>query len=248
MRPARVLLGVTGCIGAYKACEVLRGLQKAQCEVRVVMTQAATRFVGPATFEALSGSAVLQDLFSHPSDPIAHISLTSWADLFVVAPATANILAKAAAGIADDALSSALLAADSPILMAPAMNARMWHNAATRHNVQLLKERGIHFVQPEEGRLACGDIGEGKLAEVDSIVAAALDLLARPQASGKLRGKRLVVTAGPTHEAIDPVRYIANASSGKMGYAVARAAQAAGAEVTLVSGPVHIAAPRASNW
>ena len=240
-RPARVLVGVSGCVAAYKACEVVRGLQKAGCELRVVLTEHAERFVGRASFDALTGAPTLTDLFAYPGSAIPHIELSGWADLVLVAPATANVLAKMAHGLADDALSSTLLATEAPVLVAPAMNTRMWRNPATQANVACLRARGVQVIEPAAGRLACGDVGEGKLATVDDIVAAALAALVPPELP--LAGKRVVITAGPTHEAIDPVRFIANASSGKMGYALARAAHAAGAQVTLVSGPVALAAP-----
>ena len=240
-RAPRVLVGVSGCIAAYKACEVVRGLQKAGCEVRVAMSPHATQFVGAATFDALTGAPTLTDLFAYPGSAIPHIELSDWADLALVVPATANLLAKMAHGLADDALSSTLLACACSVLVAPAMNTRMWRNPATQANLRTLRERGVRVVEPEAGRLACGEVGEGKLAAVDDVVQAALDALA--PAPQPLRGKRVVITAGPTHEAIDPVRFIANASSGKMGYALARAARDAGAQVTLVSGPVALAEP-----
>ncbi|MDO4428905.1 MAG: bifunctional phosphopantothenoylcysteine decarboxylase/phosphopantothenate--cysteine ligase CoaBC [Atopobiaceae bacterium] len=236
---SRVLLAVCGGIAAYKACEVLRGLQKAGCEVRVTMTDDATRFVGAATFEALSGSPVATSLYDYPGSAIPHIELAEWADVAVVAPATANVMAKMACGIADDCLTTTLLACSCPVLVAPGMNVHMWRNAATQANVATLRERGVRFVGPDSGRLACGDVGEGKLAGVDEMVAAALALLAPRD----LVGLRVLVDAGPTHEAIDPVRYIANRSTGKMGYAIAAAAAWRGAEVTLVSGPTSLATP-----
>ena len=236
---SRVLLAVCGGIAAYKACEVLRGLQKAGCEVRVTMTEDATRFVGAATIEALSGSPVATSLYDYPGSAIPHIELAEWADVAVVVPATANALAKMACGIADDCLTTTLLACACPVLVAPGMNVHMWRNAATQANVATLRERGVCFVGPDSGRLACGEVGEGKLAGVDEIVAAALALLAPRD----LAGLRVLVDAGPTHEAIDPVRYIANRSTGKMGYAIAAAAARRGAEVTLVSGPTSLATP-----
>ena len=236
---SHVLLAVCGGIAAYKACEVLRGLQKAGCEVRVTMTEDATRFVGAATFKALSGSPVATSLYDYPGSAIPHIELAEWADAAVVAPATANVLAKMACGIADDCLTTTLLACACPVLVAPGMNVHMWRNAATQSNVATLRERGVRFVGPDSGRLACGEVGEGKLAGVDEIVAAALALLAPRD----LAGLRVLVDAGPTHEAIDPVRYIANRSTGKMGYAIAEAAARRGAEVTLVSGPTSLATP-----
>ena len=240
-RRPRVLLAVCGGIAAYKACEVLRGLQKAGCEVRVTMTADAEKFVGAATFEALSGAPVATSLYGHPGSAIPHIDLAEWADAAVVVPATANVMAKMACGIADDCLTTTLLACWGccPVLVAPGMNVHMWQNPATQANVAALRERGVRFAGPDSGRLACGDVGEGKLAPVDQIVAAALALLAPRD----LAGLRVLVNAGPTHEAIDPVRYIANRSTGKMGFAIAEAAARRGAEVTLVSGPCALATP-----
>lgn len=240
-RRPRVLLAVCGGIAAYKACEVLRGLQKAGCEVRVTMTADAERFVGAATFEALSGAPVATSLYGHPASAIPHIDLAEWADAAVVVPATANVMAKMACGIADDCLTTTLLACWGccPVLVAPGMNVHMWQSPATQANVAALRERGVRFAGPDSGRLACGDVGEGKLAPVDQIVAAALALLAPRD----LAGLRVLVNAGPTHEAIDPVRYIANRSTGKMGYALAEAAARRGAEVTLVSGPCALVTP-----
>lgn len=240
-RRPRVLLAVCGGIAAYKACEVLRGLQKAGCEVRVTMTADAEKFVGAATFEALSGAPVATSLYGHPGSAIPHIDLAEWADAAVVVPATANVMAKMACGIADDCLTTTLLACWGccPVLVAPGMNVHMWQNPATQANVAALRERGVRFAGPDSGRLACGDVGEGKLAPVDQIVAAALALLAPRD----LAGLRVLVNAGPTHEAIDPVRYIANRSTGKMGFALAEAAARRGAEVTLVSGPCALATP-----
>ena len=235
----RVLLAVCGGIAAYKACEVLRALQKSGCEVRVTMTEDATRFVGPVTFEALSGAPVATSLYDYPGSAIPHISLAEWADVAVVVPATANVLAKMACGIADDCLTTTLLACACPVLVAPGMNVHMWQNPATQANVSTLRERGVRFVGPDSGRLACGEVGEGKLASVDEVVEAALALLAPRD----LAGLRVLVNAGPTHEAIDPVRYIANRSTGKMGYAIAAAAAQRGAEVTLVSGPTSLVTP-----
>ena len=231
----RVALFVTGGIAAYKACEVLRGLQKGGCDVRVCMSANATKLVGPTTFEALSGHHVTLGIFGDGETPIPHIELSEWADLALVCPATANVIAKMAAGIADDAVSTTLVACSCPVVVAPAMNVHMWQNPATQANVKTLVSRGVQVVGPATGRLACGDVGAGKLEDVSVIVAAAL---ARVRAHGSLAGKRVVITAGPTHEPIDPVRYLSNASSGKMGCALAQAAAAHGAEVTLVSGPV----------
>ena len=226
-RGPHVLLAVCGGIAAYKACEVLRGLQKAGCDVRVTMTEDAERFVGVTTFEALSGAPVATSLYEYPGSAIPHIELAEWADAAVVVPATANVMAKMACGIADDCLSTT------------GMNVHMWQNPATQANAATLRERGVSFVGPDSGRLACGEVGEGKLAGVDEIVEAALALLVPRD----LEGLRLLVNAGPTHEAIDPVRYIANRSTGKMGYAIAAAATRRGAEVTLVSGPTSLPTP-----
>ena len=238
-RGPHVLLAVCGGIAAYKACEVLRGLQKAGCDVRVTMTEDAERFVGVTTFEALSGAPVATSLYEYPGSAIPHIDLAEWADAAVVVPATANVMAKMACGIADDCLSTTLLACACPVLVAPGMNVHMWQNPATQANAATLRERGVSFVGPDSGRLACGEVGEGKLAGVDEIVEAALALLVPRD----LEGLRLLVNAGPTHEAIDPVRYIANRSTGKMGYAIAAAAVRRGAKVTLVSGPTSLPTP-----
>lgn len=236
-----VCLAVPGGIAAYKACEVVRELQRADCDVRVVMSADAERFVGATTFEALSKHPVADDLYAFPESPIPHVFLADWADLMLVVPATGNVMAKMAAGIADDCLSTTLLAAHCPVLVAAAMNVHMWKNPATQANVRTLVSRGVDFVMPETGMLACGDVGEGKLAPVAGIASAALKLL--DGRGHDLAGRSLVVSAGPTHEAIDPVRYIANASTGKMGYAIAARAAARGAEVVLVSGPTALQAP-----
>ena len=243
----RVLLCVCGGIAAYKACEVLRGLQKAGCEVRVAMTADAERFVGKSTFEALTRHAVADDLYAYPETFIPHVDLAEWADLALVVPATANIMAKMACGLADNCVSAALLAAACPVMVAPGMNVHMWQNAATQSNVKVLQERGVKFVLPVEGRLACGDVGAGKLADVQTIVDAALAELSNEPQVKDLLATRILITAGPTHEAIDPVRYIANSSTGKMGYAIARAAIARGAQVVLVSGPVAIEPPQGAS-
>lgn len=240
---SNVLVCVSGGIAAYKACELVRSLQKAGCAVRVAMTKAACEFVGPITFEALTHEKVLVDLFEENDDPIAHITFSDWADVAVVCPATGNVMAKMVAGIADDALTATLLACDCPVLVAPAMNVRMWKNAATQANVQVLRDRGVHVVMPDTGLLACGDIGEGKLAPVEDIANAVLQVAKGASRPQDLAGKTIVINAGPTREAIDPVRFIANASTGKMGYAIATEALARGAKVRLVSGPVSIEAP-----
>ncbi len=238
---ATVVLGVTGCIGAYKACEVLRELQKRDVDVQVVMTEAATRFVSPLTFEALSRHAVFTDQFAlgEQSD-IRHISLADAADLLLVAPATANSLAKFARGIADDALSTLYTATTAPVVVAPAMNVNMFDHPAVTENLEILRSRGVRIVEPGAGYLACGWLGKGRLAEVPEIVEAALVALARRR---DLAGETVLVTAGPTVEDIDPVRFLSNRSSGRMGYRVAEAARDRGARVILVSGPTALSAP-----
>lgn len=238
--PKTVLVCVTGCIAAYKSCEIVRGLQKAGVRVKVCMTEHATSFVGPTTFRALTREEVAVDLFDNPSDPIHHISLAKEPDVVLVAPATANVVAKIAHGEADDLLTTTVLATDAPVVVAPAMNVGMWQASVTQGNIAALEARGYDIVRPATGYLACGDTGEGKLAEVEDIVARTLVAL---ETSNMLAGERVLVTAGGTHEAIDPVRFIGNHSSGKMGYALARAARAMGAEVTLVSGLTNLSIP-----
>jgi phosphopantothenoylcysteine decarboxylase/phosphopantothenate--cysteine ligase len=242
---ALVALGVTGGIGAYKAVEVVRGLQKRGHEVVAVMTHAATRFVGPITFEAITRRRVITDQFDEGMNAdIEHIALASTIDLLLIAPATANIIAKLANGIADDFLSTLYTATRAPLLVAPAMNTLMFEHEAVRRNLDTLAARGVRFVEPGEGYLACGWIGKGRLAEPDEIVAAAEAVL-RPE--GPLRGQRVLVTAGPTYEDVDPVRFIGNRSSGRMGYAIAAEAARRGALVTLVTGPTTIAVPAVSE-
>jgi len=232
---------VTGCIAAYKAIEVMRGLQKAGIPVQVILTRAARRFVAPLTFEALSAQSVITGMFRREENQkIQHIRVAQEIQLLAVVPATANILGKFAHGIADDALTTLYLSCPAPVLIAPAMNVVMWSHPAVRANVALLKARGNHFVNPEEGDLACGMQGEGRLAAVETIVARALELL---NFSQQLKGMKVLVTAGPTVEDLDPVRFISNRSSGKMGYAVAQAARLRGAQVRLVSGPTSLLPP-----
>lgn len=235
-----VLLGVTGCIAAYKSCEIVRGLQKAGVRVKVVMTEHATEFVGPTTFRALTHETVAVGLFDDPTDPIHHVSLAQEADAFLIAPCTANVIAKIANGLADDLLTTTALATTAPLVIAPAMNVNMYENGATRYNIGKLHIRGVRIIEAGNGYLACGDVGKGRLADVEDIVAATLDELGVKR---DLSGRRILITAGPTIEPIDPVRYISNHSSGKTGYAIARAAALRGADVTLVSGPVSIPAP-----
>ena len=238
---AFVGLGVTGGIGAYKSVEVARLLQKRGHRVQAVMTRNARRFIGPLTFEAITREPVITSTFAPGANAnIEHIALASTIDLLLVAPATANSLAKFAHGLADDFLSALYLATRAPVLLAPAMNTNMWDHAATQANVATLRARGVNFVDPGEGYLACGWVGAGRLAEPDAIVASAEALLARP---GRLSGRRILVTAGPTIEDIDPVRFIGNRSSGRMGFALARAAHARGAEVTLIAGPTEVDPP-----
>lgn len=235
-----VLLGVTGCIAAYKSCEIVRALQKAGVRVKVVMTEHATEFVGPTTFRALTHEKVAVGLFDDPEDPIHHVSLAQEADAFLIAPCTANVIAKIANGIADDLLTTTALATTAPLVIAPAMNVNMYDNGATRYNIGKLHIRGARIVEAGDGYLACGDVGKGRLADIEDIVGATLDELGVRR---DLDGRRVMVTAGPTVEPIDPVRYISNRSSGKTGYAIARAAALRGADVTLVSGPVSLPAP-----
>jgi len=235
-----VLVGVTGGIAAYKSCVLVRDLQKQGFRVKVAMTEHATNFVDPLTFRSLTHEQVAVGLFDDPEDPIHHISLADEADLFCVAPCTANFLAKLAYGIADDLLSTTALAMTCPIVIAPAMNIHMYENPATQHNMQVVSSRGIHIVEAGSGYLACGYTGKGRMAEPEEITSAIVSILNTPQ---DYQGKRVLITAGPTHEPIDPVRFISNRSSGKMGFALARCAHARGAEVTLVTGPSQLSDP-----
>ena len=236
-----VVLGVTGCIAAYKACELARTLMREGCRVKVVMTEAATHFVGAATFRALTGEPVATSLWDDPASArVFHISLAEEADVFVIAPATANVMAKLACGRAEDLLTTVALATEAPTVIAPAMNTHMWAAAPTRENVGTLRARGVVVVEPVTGELACGDVGEGRLAEVGAIAEA---VLAEAKRARDLAGVNVLVTAGPTYEPIDPVRFIGNASSGKTGYAIADEAARRGAQVTLVSGPTFLPDP-----
>ncbi len=235
----KIVLGVTGGIAAYKACDLVSRLKKRGAVVRVVMTEHARRFVDPLTFETLSGNRAYTDSFDRKYE-IGHVALAKWCDLMICAPATANMIAKLTAGICDDLLTTTLIAMTKPVLIAPAMNSAMWKNAATQHNMQVLADRGMRFVGPESGHLACGDDDIGRMSEPEAIVEAAEAIL---NAGRDLEGLRVLVTAGPTVEKIDPVRFITNRSTGKMGYAIAQAAADRGACVTLVSGPVHINPP-----
>ena len=237
-----IALGVTGGIGAYKAVEVCRGLQKQGHEVVAVMTRAATKFVGPVTFEAITRRPVITSQWKPGmNSDIEHVAIADGIDLLLVAPCTANAIGKFANGIADDFLTSLYLATKAPVLLAPAMNTNMLAHDAVQRNLQTLSARGVRFVEPGEGYLACGWIGKGRLAEPAEIVAAAVAMLTPPESS--LRGRRILVTAGPTYEDIDPVRYLGNRSSGRMGFALAAEAQRRGARVTLIAGPTRVDPP-----
>ena len=253
LQPIRIAIGVTGGIAAYKSIEVLRGLQRAGCEVRVAMTRHACEFVRPLTFRALSGAYVIVDDYSADNpDPIAHITFSQTIDLFVIAPATANTLAKLANGVADDFITSTYLACTAPILIAPAMNSVMWDNPATQRNVQKLRSDGVHIIEPDDGEMACGTIGPGRLSHPERIVSVALEILSearkrdgpsRSNSPQDLINERVLITAGATREPIDPVRFLSNRSSGKMGFALARAAKQRGAQVRIVAGITTVAPP-----
>jgi len=243
----RITLGVTGGVAAYKAAELVRLLQQDGFTVQVVMTRGAREFITPLTFAALSGQKVITDLFekapagdANVESAIEHIAVAQRTDLLLVAPATAGILAKFARGIADDFLTTLYLATTAPVIVAPAMNVNMWNHAATQENVELLRARGVEIVSPDEGYLACGMTGAGRLAGQQEIIAAVREIL---HAQKDLQGETILITAGPTCEDLDPVRYLTNRSSGKMGYAVAEAAARRGARVTLISGPVTLETP-----
>jgi phosphopantothenoylcysteine decarboxylase/phosphopantothenate--cysteine ligase len=253
LKGKRVALGVTGGIAAYKAAEVLRGLQRAGCTVRVAMTKRACEFITPLTFRALSGAHVIVDDYAPDNpDPIAHITFSQTAHLLLVAPATANIIAKFANGIADDFLTSTYLAANAPVLIAPAMNTTMWNHPATRRNLEQLRADGVLMVEPDAGEMACGTFGPGRLSEPEIIVRAALKVLGESDSSSSavessitqdFSGERVLITAGATREAIDPVRFLSNRSSGRMGFALAEAARSRGAEVTVIAGATTATAP-----
>src|SRR5215468_3994944 len=250
LRGKRILLIVAGGIAAFKSLELIRRLRERGAAVRCVLTEAGAKFVTPLSLQALSEDRVYSDMFSLTDESeMGHIQLSRDADLLVVAPATANLLARMAGGLADDLAATVLLATDKPVLVAPAMNVRMWTHAATAANVETLKQRGIHFIGPNEGAMACNEYGPGRMSEPEEIVAAIEGLLTPAQSSLErpLAGRRAVVTSGPTREAIDPVRYISNHSSGKQGHAIASALARLGAEVTLVSGPVALADPPGLN-
>lgn len=235
-----VLLGVSGGIAAYKAAELTRRLRAEGAEVRVVLTRAAQAFVAPLTFQALSGNPVRLDILDPTAEAgMDHIELARWADLVLIAPATADLMARLVAGMADDLLTTLSLATQAPLVLAPAMNRQMWHHPATQANVRLLTERGVRLLGPAAGAQACGEVGPGRMLEPEDVVAA----LRETQQASPLAGRHILITAGPTREALDPVRYVGNRSSGRMGYALAQALAERGAEVILVSGPTALAAP-----
>jgi phosphopantothenoylcysteine decarboxylase/phosphopantothenate--cysteine ligase len=241
MNGKRIVLGVTGGIAAYKSPDLVRRLVEQGAEVQVVMTAGARQFVTPMTFQAVSGRPVRSDLWDSAAEAaMGHIELARWADLILIAPATADFIAHLAHGLADDLLATVCLASAAPVAVAPAMNRQMWANEATQANVALLRSRGVHVLGPDSGSQACGETGEGRMVEPLALAAAAMALF---PVQGPLSGKRVLLTAGPTRECIDPVRFITNRSSGKMGYAVAQAARELGAEVVLVSGPVNLCTP-----
>lgn len=236
-----VAIGVTGGIAAYKAADIVSRLRKLCMNINVIMTKSAQEFVQPLTFQAISQNYVVTDMFGEPKTwDVEHISIAQKADVFLIAPATANVIGKIAAGIADDMLTTTVMATKAPVLIAPAMNTNMYENPIVQKNIETLKGLGYYFVEPASGRLACGDIGKGKMAEPEIIVNEVLKLLSLNK---DLQGKKVLVTAGPTREAIDPVRFITNHSSGKMGYSIAERAAARGAEVLLVSGPTNLPTP-----
>src|SRR6202521_4389779 len=250
----RIALGVSGGVAAYKAAELVRRLQQDSLEVQVVMTRSAREFVTPLTLAALTGQKVITDLFggqsgAEPSanveSAIEHIAVAQRIDALVIAPATANLLAKLARGIADDFLTTLYLATTAPVIVAPAMNVNMWDHPATRQNVDVLRSRGVHVVPPDEGYLACGMTGAGRLASVEAIAQA---VCGRLGIEHDLENETVIVSAGPTREALDPVRYLTNRSSGKMGYALAEAAVRRGARVILVSGPTDLNIPAGAEW
>ena len=238
LKGRKIIVGITGGIAVYKVAELVRLLKKEGMEVQVVMTEAATRFVSPLSFEVLSGRAVLSDQFASTGG-VSHIELTDWADLMLIAPATANTIGKIATGIADNLLTTMVMACPKPVVVAPAMNHRMFENPIVQANIKRLEELGYVFVGPEEGELACGWSGRGRLVEPSCMVEAVKDVLTPKE----LSGERLLVTAGPTREPIDPVRFVSNRSSGKMGYELAKEGRRRGAEVVLITGPTHLKPP-----
>ena len=248
----RILVGVTGGVAAYKAAELVRALQQRGAEVRVAMTRAAQEFIQPLTFSSITGHQTITTMWAEGAEPatglddegqIEHISVAQWADAIVIAPATAHFLAKLAHGLADDFLSTALLAATAPVIVAPAMNVNMWNHPATQANIRTLRDRGVTIVEPGSGYLACGMVGSGRLAEIEAIADVTIGAIKAPSAEQDLLGETILITAGGTREAIDPVRFLGNRSSGKMGYALAEAAQRRGARVILITAPTALAPP-----
>lgn len=239
-----IIVGVTGGIAAYKACDVVSKLKKLNANIHVIMTESACEFVQPMTFQTLSNNFVINDMFKEPKTwEVEHIELAKKADAFLIVPATANFIGKLAAGIADDMLTTTVMATRAPVIIAPAMNTNMYTNRIVQANMDKLGDLGYRFIDPASGRLACGDIGAGKLADVDDILAFIVDFFEKGSEAKDLAGRRIMISAGPTIEAIDPVRYITNRSSGKMGYAIAKRAVARGAQVTLVSGKTDLEVP-----
>lgn len=239
-----VCIGVSGGIAAYKALDIVSALRKKDIDVRVIMTESATKFVAPLTFQSLSQNMVTTDMFAEPKAfEIQHISLAKRADVFLVAPATANIIGKVANGIADDMLSTTIMATKAKVIFAPAMNTNMYENKIVQSNIEKLKGLGYEFIEPASGRLACGDEGRGKLADVNTIIEKVLDALESKDIPKDLLGKKVLISAGPTYSNIDPVRFITNKSTGKMGYYIAEEARDRGADVTLVSGPTNLKPP-----
>ena len=239
-----IIVGVTGGIAAYKVCDVVSKLKKLNANIHVIMTESACEFVKPMTFQTLSNNFVINDMFKEPKTwEVEHIELAKKADAFLIVPATANFIGKLAAGIADDMLTTTVMATRAPVIIAPAMNTNMYTNRIVQANMDKLEDLGYRFIDPASGRLACGDIGAGKLADVDDILAFIVDFFEKESEAKDLAGRRIMISAGPTIEAIDPVRYITNRSSGKMGYAIAKRAVARGAQVTLVSGKTDLEVP-----
>ena len=239
-----IIVGVTGGIAAYKACDVVSKLKKLNANIHVIMTESACEFVQPMTFQTLSNNFVINDMFKEPKTwEVEHIELAKKADVFLIVPATANFIGKLAAGIADDMLTTTVMATRAPVIIAPAMNTNMYTNRIVQANMDKLGDLGYRFIDPASGRLACGDIGAGKLADVDDILAFIVDFFEKGSEAKDLAGRKIMISAGPTIEAIDPVRYITNRSSGKMGYAIAKRAVARGAQVTLVSGKTDLEVP-----
>ncbi|MBQ6631034.1 MAG: bifunctional phosphopantothenoylcysteine decarboxylase/phosphopantothenate--cysteine ligase CoaBC, partial [Romboutsia sp.] len=242
LKDKTVVIGVSGGIAVYKTLDVISRLKKLGVNVNVIMTKSATEFVTPLSFQSLSQNYVVCDMFEDPKTwDVEHISLAKRADLFLIAPATANVIGKMANGIADDMLTTTVMATKAKVLIAPAMNTNMFENPIVQRNITTLKELGYNFVEPESGRLACGDTGKGKLASPETIVEEVVKLLSKEQ---DLKGKSIVVTAGPTVESIDPMRYITNRSTGKMGYSIAKEAIERGADVTLITGPTNLTPPQ----